>query len=236
MQIKKTILYILLIFFCAFKGNAQQAPPAKTWSLEECIDYAVKNNISVKQSELTTQISEVNLKQSKANILPEINGTASHLYNYGLTLDRFTNELTTQKILSQNFALNGDVNLFNGLQDFNSIKQNKYTYQAGMFDIEKMKNDISLTVASDYLQILFNIEALENAKNQMGITEAQVKRTRLLVDAGSSALGTLLDIQAQSATEELNVTNAQNNLDLSYLTLAQMLNIIILRDYYDKYE
>ncbi len=219
----KNLLFLFFIFIVT--ANAQEPVAGKAWSMEQCIDYALKNNISVKQSELNTEISEVNLKQSKANLLPELNGSASHLYDFGLNIDRVTNELTKQEMLSENLALNTDVNLFSGWQNINNIKQNRYNYQAGKFDIDKMKNDISLNVASDYLQILYNIESLENAKNQMGITAAQVDRTQKLVDAGAAAKGTLLDIQAQLATEELNVTNAQNNLDISYLTLAQLLNM-----------
>ncbi len=225
MQIKNVTTLSFFLFIFTFKINAQQPTQSKTWSLEECIDYAVKNNISVKQSELTTELSKVNLTQSEGNLLPNLNGNASHSYNFGRTVDRFTNQFATQQVLSENLYLSSDFNLFSGLQNVNTIKEYKYSYQAGKYDIDKMKNDISLTVASDYLQILYNIEALDNATNQMGITSSQVDRTQKLVDAGSAALGTLLDIQAQLATEELNVTTAQNNLDISYLTLAQLLNM-----------
>ena len=219
MLLKKIKHLILLLFVFTLSANAQEPAAGKAWSLEQCIDYALKNNNSIKQSELNIELSKVNLTQSQVNLLPNLNANASHSYNYGRTIDRFTNQFATQQVLSQNLSLSSDITLFSGLQNINSIKENKFNYEASKYDVDKMKNDISLSIASAYLQILYNIEALENATNQMGITGGQVDRTQKLVDAGAAAKGTLLDIQAQMATEELNVTNAQNNLDISYLTL-----------------
>jgi len=219
------VLSFLIVAFCT-ASMAQTAVPAnQALTLEQCIDYALKNNISVKQTELNTEISKINLNQSEANLLPNLNGNASHSYNYGRTIDRFTNQFATQQVLSQNLSLSSDVTVFSGLQNINTIQEYKYSYLAGKQDIEKIKNDISLNIASQYLQILYNVEALSNAKNQMGIASAQVDRAKILVDNGAQARGTLLDLQSQLATEELNVTNAQNQLDISYLTLAQLMNM-----------
>ncbi len=223
---KNKIKYLTFLFFISvLKINAQEPVQAKTWTLEECIDYALKNNIQVKQSQLNNDLSHVNLVQSEGALLPSISGNASHSYNIGRTIDRFTNQFADSKVLSQNLYLSGDLTLFSGFQNINSIKENRYNYLASKYDIDKMKNDISLNIATAYLQVLYNIELLENAKNQMGLTDAQVERTKKLVEAGSAAKGSLLDIQAQLATEELNVTNAQNQLDISYLSLAQLLNL-----------
>lgn len=200
-------------------------------TLEACIEYALNNNIQIKQSELNTQLSQLNLTQSKANLLPSLNGNVSHSYNFGRTIDRFTNEFATQQVLSQNLSLSSDIVVFNGLQNINTIQQNKYSFLASKYDVDKIKNDVSLNVASAYLQILFSIETVENARNQMGITSAQVERTKKLVDAGASAKGILLDIQAQFASEELSFTTAQNQLDISYLSLIQLLNIGTIEDF-----
>ena len=194
-------------------------------SLEACIDYALKNNIQIKQSELNTELSQIGLSQSKTNLLPSLNANASHGYNFGRTIDRFTNQFATQQVLSQNLSLSTDINLFSGLQNINGIQQNKYLYLASKCDVDKMKNDVSLNIAAAYLQILFAVENLENARNQMGITTSQVERTEKLVDAGAVPKGTLFDIQAQLALEELNFTNAQNSLDISNLSLVQLLNL-----------
>ena len=213
---------ILLLFFASFSNAQTPVATNQTMTLEQCIEYALKNNIQIKQSELNTELSKVTLTQSKANLLPSLNANASHSYNIGRTIDRFTNQFADAQVLSQNFGISTDVVLFSGLQNINTIQQNKFAYLAGKYDIEKMKNDISLNIATAYLQILFSIESLDNAKNQMGITAAQVDRTKILVEAGSIAKGVLLDIQSQLASEELNLTNAQNQLNISMLVLKVM--------------
>lgn len=225
MQLKKVAYISVFSIIVSLTVTAQEPVANKQWSLEQCVEYALKNNIQVKQSELNTELSHINLTQSEANLLPNLNGNASHNYNYGRTVDRYTNQFATQQVLSQNLFLSSDFNIFSGLQNVNTIKENKFNYLASKYDVDKMKNDISLSIASAYLQILYSIEGLDNAKNQMGITASQVERTKKLVDAGAAARGTLLDIQAQLATEELNATTAQNNLDMSYLNLAQLLNM-----------
>ncbi len=226
MQVKNTYLIIILFLSGFIQIKAQDATKAgQPFSLEQCIDYALKNNIQVKQSELNTEISNINLIQSEANLLPSLNGNASHSYNTGNTVDRFTNQFHSATTLSQNFSLSSDVTLFSGLQNMNSIKENKYNFLASKFDVDKMKNDISLNIAGAYLQILFNYETVDNSRNQIGITTGQVERTKKLLEAGSAAKGALLDIQAQLALEELNLTVAQNQLDISYLTLAQLMNL-----------
>lgn len=226
---KKTGLQRLILFLSLVTASctiAQQTETlAQPMSLEACIDYALKNNIQIKQSELNTELSQVALTQSEANILPSLNGNVSHSYNTGRTIDRFTNQFATQQVLSQNLSLSSDVTIFNGLQNYNTIQQNKFTLLANRYDIEKIRNDVSLNIASAYLQVLFAGETVDNVRNQLSITNAQVERTQKLVDAGASAKGTLLDIQAQLASEELNLTNAQNQLDIAYLSLAQLLNL-----------
>jgi outer membrane protein len=226
MKIKVIKTALLLFLVSSSCIHAQDAPATgQPWTLEQCIDYALKNNIQIQQSVLNTELSEVNLTQSKANLLPSLNGNASHSYNYGRTIDRFTNQFATKQVLSQNLSLSSDITLFSGLQNINTIQEYKYNYLASKYDVDKMKNDVSLNIASAYLQILYSMEGVEIARNQMAITNAQVERTKKLFEAGSVAKGTLLDIQSQAALEELNVTNAQNQLDISYLSLAQFLNM-----------
>lgn len=225
MKVKCSKIILFVFLLCTLKTIAQDAPKMQSMNLEACIEYALKNNIQIKQSILNTELSEVNLNQSQANLLPSLNANASHSYNYGRTIDRFTNQFATQQVLSQNLSLSSDINLFNGLQNINTIQQNKFDYLASKYDVEKMRNDISLSVASSYLQVLYAVEAVENARNQMGVTQAQVDRTKMLVDAGAAAKGTLLDMQAQLASEELTLTSAQNQRDIAYLGLAQLLNL-----------
>lgn len=217
------IIPILFLFFYCYTNSFGQVQ--KSWSLEQCIDYAVKNNIQIKQNQLNTELSRLNLMQSEAAILPNVNGNASHNYNFGQTIDPFTNQFATNQVLSQNFSISSSVNLFNGLRNYYTIKQNQIALAAGNFDTDKMRNDISLNVAGAYLQILFNQELLGIAQNQTELTGLQIERTKKLVDAGALPKGSILDVEAQKASEELDVVKAQNQLDLSYLLLTQLLNL-----------
>jgi outer membrane protein len=201
------------------------------YTLEQCIDYALKNNIQIKQSELNNDLAKTNLVQSEANLLPSLNASGAHSYNIGRTIDRFTNQFANAQVLSQNFGLSSDVTLFSGWQNINTIQQNRYNLLASKFDVEKMRNDISLNIATAYLQVLFAMEAADNARSQLATTNLQVARSEKLFEAGSIAKGGLLDIQAQYATEQLNYTNAENQLNIAYLSLAQLLNITTIENF-----
>ncbi|HET6227617.1 MAG TPA: TolC family protein [Bacteroidia bacterium] len=234
MKSKIPVLFIVLFVGASMASTAQNKESKvldtagitkQVLNLEQCIDYALKNNIQIKQSEVNTEIADINLVQSQGALLPAINGNMSHTYNFGRTIDRYTNQFAKQQVLSQNLGVSADFTLFNGLQTINTIHQNRYTYLASKYNVDKMKNDIALNVATAYLQILYNTEAVENARNQIGITTAQSERAKKLVEAGSVAKGSYLDIMAQLATEELNLTNAENQLNISYLALAQLMNL-----------
>jgi len=195
------------------------------WSLQQCIDYAIKNNITIKQGAITSERSSIDYKQSKLNFLPDVNASASYAYNYGRTLDPTTYDFTTNEIQSANTSLNGNVTLFNGLQLQHALKQSKYEYMAGAEDLKKVQNDVSLNVTSYYLQVLYNKEALKLAKDRVDAATQTRNRTKALVDAGSVAQGNLLDDEATLAAEELNVVNAENTLKSSLIDLSQLLEL-----------
>lgn len=219
----KIILFIInfSLFFVSSAG-AQEA-----WDLEKCIAYAIENNIQIKQQELSQNRVLQDLNQSKANLFPSLNAGATHGYNWGQTIDRFTNQFATERVRTNNLYVSSDVTLFNGFQNSNTIKQNKLNWLASMQEVEKIKNDISLNVANSYLQILFNTENTRIAEAQKNVTQLQVERTEILFDAGTVAKSSLLDLESQLATEELNLVNAQNTLQLSNLALVQLLQLPI---------
>lgn len=221
---KKTIFSVLLSF-CFFFGFAQNVDTAKEWTLQQCIEEALKNNIRVKQTRLNALSAREQYSQNIGQALPDLNGSATHVYNFGRTIDPFTNTFATDRVLSQNFSLSSSVTLFAGFQTLNTISQGRFAYLAAISDIRKTENDIALAVASGYLQILFNLELVENFRKQINLTQEQVARTKKLVDAGSLALGNLYEIEAQQAREELDLVNAENQLQLSYIDLAQLMNL-----------
>ena len=217
----KKITIILLIVLL---GGVQLQAQAQ-WSLNQCIDYALEHNIQVKQTKLQAESSQANLKQTKLSIYPNLNANASDAFQYGRTIDPYTNLYTDQNVQSFSLSVSSQVTLFQGLKKHNSIKKNNYTYLSNLQEIERVKNSISMQVATAYLQILFDKELLEVAKRQMEITKEQVERTKVLVEAGSLAKGNLLEIQAQLAQEEMSHINAQNNIRTDYLSLTQLLEL-----------
>lgn len=227
-QSKKFIL--LLPIFCLLfftSGKAQII-----WTLEDCILYAYENNINIQQQVLNTQYNDNLLKQSKINQLPNLNAGVNQSFLFGRSLDETTYRFTeSQKTITSNVNVLSSVTLFQGLQQRHTIHQNEFNLMSSLQDLEKLKNDISMLLASGYLQILFNMELLEVAEIQHETTLQQVERTSKLVEAGSLARGSLLEIQAQAAGEELNVIEAQNALDISYLTLTQMLDLDSIGDF-----
>jgi len=216
-------LYVLLFIFLLSSGLSAQE---KTWTLEDCVGYAMENNIQIKQTALNTQYNENLLKQSKLEQLPSLNARTGANYSFGRALDLTTYEFTdNEQILSANASASSSMNLFSGFRQRNRIRQNEINLMASYQDVEKIKNDISLNIAAAYLQILFNEELLSAAKSQLDITNQQLERTQKMVEAGKLARGNALELKAQYASEELNVVNAENQLLLSYLSLQQILDL-----------
>lgn len=222
---RKSIFLAFLALSFSFFASAQQTTNG-LWSLEDCISYAMENNIQIKQTILNTQYRENLLKQSKLGQIPNLNGTLGYNYSWGRALDETTYRYTdNSQINSINAGITTSANLFNGLKVRNTIKQNELDLLASYADVDKVKNDISLNIAAAYLTILFNKELLAVTQSQILITEQQVNRTRKMVDAGKLAEGSFLEIQAQYAAEELNLVNAENQLYISLLNLQQTLDL-----------
>ena len=189
---------LLFLFLPAFQGLlfSQQ----KVWTLDECIFYAIDNNIQIKQQDLQTKYQKNALDLSKFRLLPTIAGSGSQNYSWGRSLDQTTYRYTEdQRVISNNFYVGGSMNVFNGLQNYNTIKKYEYELLAGEQDLQNIKENISLTVALNYLQILLNKELVTATNEQLQITLQQIEKTRKLVDAGSAARGNLLQIEAQAA-------------------------------------
>lgn len=219
----KLIIILITGVVSQFHLNIQAQ---ELWSLEKCVNYALENNILIKQSSINTLYFENQLEQAKMDRLPNLNASVGYGISFGRALDQTTYEFTQdQTVQSVNPQISSSVTLFNGLIRKNTIDQRSWDYQENLENLQKLKNDISLNIAGQYLQILFNEEILSIAREQLEVTTAQVDRTRFLVDAGSVARGNLLEIQSQQAADELAVINAENNLSMSYLTLSQLLEL-----------
>ncbi|MBL7912217.1 MAG: TolC family protein [Bacteroidia bacterium] len=195
------------------------------WDLQQCIAYAEKHNITLKQASLNSQINKNNTTQSKASVLPSLNAGVQHNYNFGQTIDRFTNTFANTQVLSQNFYIASSVVLWSGLSQYNNIKANEYNYLSSVENYKQIQNDLSLNVANAYISVIFAEELLKISENQTNITKEQLERTQKLVNAGSVAKSIEYDIKAQLANEQVNFITAENNLAISMLNLRQLMNL-----------
>lgn len=217
MQIK---LYLLIgLFLCALIPARAQT----YWTLEECIDHALKNNITVQQNQAQLNIASNNLQQSKLALLPSINASASNNYNFGRSIDPFTNTFAVQTIRSNNFGVNGNMTLFSGLQNQNTIKQMSSTQQAAKQDLQATRNTIALNIANAFLQVVLSEEIAEINKAQVQTTTQQLDRMHKLVEAGRSPINAELDIKAQLANEKFTLITSENQVKLAYLNLWQLM-------------
>ncbi|MCD6017077.1 MAG: transporter [Bacteroidetes bacterium] len=217
----KTILTIFLFVGVLNIASSQTG----TWDLQQCVDYAQKNNISIKQAEIAAKINQNNATQSKAAILPTVNAGAQHTYNFGRTIDRYTNTFANSQVLSQNFYVSSNVILWSGLAQYNNIKANQYQYLSSAENYLQQRNDLALNVATAYINVIFSDEILQIARAQYKITEEQLDRTQKLADAGTLAKSAVYDLKAQLANEDVNVISSDNNYQIALLSLKQLLNL-----------
>lgn len=192
-------------------------------SLEDCIEIAVQNNLTVQRSQLNLATAQVNLFQAKGQRYPTLNLNGNYGYNWGRGIDPTTNQFTNQRINFNGVNGSSSVPIIQGLQTTNTIKQNKLNVEASEFDVQKAINDISLSTALTYLNVIFNKELLENAKFQLESGKQQLDRTKKLVASGALPVSNELQLASQDATNEVNVVTAENNLDLAILDLKQAL-------------
>lgn len=214
-----SLIAAAIFLFVTMSAQAQES-----WSLQKCIDYALKNNIQIKQQVLNSDYYNNQLGQAKNNRLPNLNAGFQNNTNYGRTIGADNTYLNVNSNATSG-SLSSDVTLWSGFRLQNSVKMADLDLRATLEDLQKAKDDIMLNITASYLEILFSDELLTVAEDLQKITQLQIDRTVKLVEAGSLAKGSLLEIEAQYAREELNVVNAQNRLQLAYLTLYQLLEL-----------
>ncbi|NEW82133.1 MAG: TolC family protein [Mariniphaga sp.] len=214
-----TITYLLFVsLFAALQAQ-------EVWSLEKCINYALDNNIKIKQGVINTQYQQNQLKVSKFSRLPDLNGQVSQNFSFGRTLTYPENTYKDIKSSQTNLGLSTSLPLFQGFQITNNISKLELDLQASIEDLSKAKSDISVNIASTFLEILFAKDLVKVSEDQLTVTNLQIRQITEKVNAGSLARGSLLEIEAQAAGEELNLVNAQNQLKIARLRLTQLLEL-----------
>ncbi|MCT8339712.1 TolC family protein [Flavobacteriaceae bacterium TK19130] len=218
---KKILLFSLL----ACLGPFALAQQDNVWTLQECVQHALENNISIKQSELDVTATEADKLAAIGNFLPSVNLSSSVSENTGLSFNPVTNNAQTTTFLSVTGRVNVGYTLFDGLRNFRQVQRAKLSKLAAEHRLDKMEDDITLFIANNYLQVLQNKANLETIIAQNEVTQEQIDRTNQLVDAGTLPRGDLLEIQATDATEKQRIAEAENAVTISLISLAQLLQV-----------
>lgn len=221
---KTNYFLTIILIFCTLQISAQ-----RVWTLQECVDTALMNNRNIKQQRLNYKSKVISYNQAKSDRLPNLNASIGQNFNFGRSLSV---DNTYQNSNSQNtsFSVSSGVNLYNGFRMKNAIEARQAELMAAGADVQKIEKDIILNVSAAFLQVLQNKELLRNADNQLQITRENMARRKELIEAGKLAQGEIFEIQAQEAKEELSRVQAENQLQLSLLDLAQVLELDHFQD------
>lgn len=206
-------------------ATSLQAQEKIKWQLDSCISFAQQENIQINRSKLNMERVEQDELNAKASLLPSLNASASQGFNFGQSIDPFTNQFATERVQYGNYGASLSFDLFRGLSKYKEVKRSQSDYEVNKLETDRMINDISLNIATGYLQILFQQELLKVAQEQVAISQMQVDRVKQLFDAGQVANSDYLDIKAQLANDELTRVKAENELLLSYVNLVQLMQL-----------
>ena len=216
----KSILTTACFVCVGFSAYAQD----KVWTLEESVKHALENNISIVQAQNTLLLNEQDIIASKGSFLPSVSGSAGHSVSVGNT-ELFPGQFADRTSNSTNFNVGANQTIFNGFRLTNIYKQSQLSLETNKLELQRIKDDISLNVVNSYLNILFNKENLESAKAQYEFSKKQLNQVQELVDAGVQPKANIYDAQATLSRDVQSVTVAENNYELSLLSLSQLLQV-----------
>ncbi|MES2647154.1 MAG: TolC family protein [Bacteroidota bacterium] len=221
---KRKFLKLLTVTASLYCFNVT-AQTGATLNLQQSVETALTNNLTVKQNGLQSQSAEANLKQARATRLPVLNIDIIHGINQGRSIDPFTNSYLNQQINFANYGANASITLFNGNNITNNIKRNIYNVEATKMDLQQSKDIVTLNVILAYLDVLSNEDQLKQNYNQASLSRQQVERLEIMNKGGAIPPAQLYDLKGQLANDELAIVSSQNALDAAKLTLAQLMNI-----------
>ncbi len=220
-----------LFAFAAF-SLASRAQQGGAWDLERCIRYAIEHNIQVKQGDKSVDLSRLDNQQAKMSYLPSLNANAGYNASFGRSLDPTTYEYVSGKSVNNvNGGMSLNTQLFAGMQKLHTLRRSEFNLMNSLQEVERIKNEISIAVAGAYLQVLYGKEQVAVSQSNIANLKLQVDHTSKLVEAGSLALGNRLELEAQLAAEEYNLTNYENQLTIALLSLTQLLELRDVPDF-----
>jgi len=204
---------------------------SQNWTLDQCIDTAIQNSAVLKSGVLRSQIASVNLQASKQNLFPSLNAGAVHGYNWGQTIDLFTNQFASNRVMYDNFYLSSSVVLFSGLKNYYAIKSNALAIDEALVDRQVAERNIKIDVSAAFLQVLLNKEMVSLSEDTRRKTQEQYKRMEELVGAKQATQAELMEIEAELRLDDYLLLKAGNDLNYSKLLLQQLLNIPVSPDF-----
>ncbi len=213
-----------LIITCSILFTTLSFAQDKKWTLEECVNYALENNISVQQAQNTLLINEQDVKAAKGRFLPTASANTGHRLSIG-NRELFPGQFVDRTDNSTFINVGVNQSIFNGFRNLNLKRQSVLNYEANEYDLARIKDDISLNVVNAYLNVLFNKENLATAQAQFDFSEKQLQQVQELVNAGVQPMANVYDAKATLANDKQAITTAQNNYDLALLSLSQLLQL-----------
>ncbi len=222
---KTFFLFILILIAIGFSANAQ-----KKWSLDDCIAYAIENNLDIESESITTDKFKETLSQSKRARLPYLNANTDYGINFGKSVDPNTNDVTYSSFASNSYSMNAGIAIFEGFIRNNRIAYNRFMYLAGIENVKDLKINIGFQVMDAFHNTLYYQGLLDIAKEQKELTELNLEKVRKQEEVGLSAKTDLLEIEARLADEELLVIRTENNLKASLLDLKRAMNFPVNDD------
>ncbi len=219
---KKAILIVISIFLIYNLGRAQEN---SVFTLKQCIGLAIANNPDVKRAKINLAQNESAFKTQKLSFLPTANISGSHAYNFGRSLDRYSNQFTNTTIRNNFFSLNSNFTIYNGLQNQNNLNAKKYAVEASENAMEVALNNVVLQVSNSFLQYKMSEENIALVENQLKQTKLQLERVKKLYEACSIDQGQVFSLEAQIANDELNLTNVNNSMQSAMLSLRSLMQL-----------
>lgn len=216
--------YILFLLLITFSISLKAQSPTK-WDLKTCIEYAIEHNISVQQADIQSRLAKLQADLAKSNQLPTINGSSGMGLRLGRSIDPTTNAFTNTQFLYNNFGLNGGIQIFNAGRLTNASASSNFSWQASEADKLNAINDVSLSVATFYLQVLSAIEQTEITKIQISQTKEQLAATKKRVEVGLLPELNLLELETQLANDSSTYISANANIEQSKMQLKALLNL-----------
>ncbi|WP_179319829.1 TolC family protein [Winogradskyella helgolandensis] len=222
---KRFFIIIALLVFQVSISQETNTETSKLWTLDDCLEYALENNITIKDAALNNKQAEVDYSKAKSSRLPNLYGTASETFSNGNSIDPITSDYVTDQIYSTNVSLNSSMTLFQGNQINNQIAQNELLLNQSVFLEEETKNNIIISILENYLQILYAKEGITIAENNLSASEKEVERAKARLDAGTIALSDYTEAQSQAATNKYAIITAKNTYQQYIIALKQLLEL-----------